>query len=582
MKVHDFGLNPERQRLFSPQGQAFPFPTNGATFPMGPTPTSPTRQAEGKWQDGQLWVRDLGGQDTYINGEPVKPGQWTPLPAQASLGLGDPTQGKLVLGVGAPNGLDTSRQPTHYRLRLSDGTTREIGQMMKVGRRSDNDLALNNPTVSRQHAYLSGRPGSLMVYDDASTQGTFINGERIEAKKWLEVPLGAELRFGTEPVSFEAEKPIVMSFYGDGSTPDIAEYVKGQPGWLEPALQQTGAPVMVRGAVAQGSGLKALGYTALPAVMAGATALSVGVGVAALSGPAGPVVALMEGAIALGAGAVTYQLRHMFKGGLTAIKERVKGAAEWMRPWAHVQTRVIDKGPKMSQFQQLWAENTRAYPQARHIVYVSGHGDQKSAAGLRYDELGQTVQGAEMIMLDACNRGQLESLSKLTNSAQVAIASEHRVNGLGFPMDQMFGRHEFARDPRKLAADMVESSSHSQRAKSLVAVDLQVMKNQLLPGLDALGPALLGQADLRKQIKTALKESQRSDTGRINKKIDLGNFLARLAQIPGLQQACPQLNATRASFDQTVLAMMGEGTVTFDRRPDSQLPAGWAQFLKDI
>ncbi len=582
MKVHDFGLNPERQRLFSSQGQAFPFPTNGSTFRMGPTPTSPTQQAEATWRDGQLWVRDLGGQDTYINGEAVKAGEWTALPAQASLGLGDPAQGKLVLGVGGPTGLDAVKQPTHHRLRLSDGSTREIGQMMKVGRRSDSDLALSNPTVSRQHAYLSGRPGSLMVYDDGSTQGTFINGERIEAKKWLEVPLGAELRFGTEPVSFEAEKPIVMSFYGDGSTPDIARYVKGQPGWLEPALQRTAAPVMVRGAVAQGSGLKAAGYTALPALTAAAGVAALAVGISALAGPAGPVLALLEGAVAVGAGAISYQMRHMFKGGLTAIKERVKGAADWMRPWPHVQTRVIDKSPKMSQFQQLWAENTRAYPHARHVVYVSGHGDQKSAAGLAYAELGQTVRGAEMIMLDACNGGQLESLSKLTNSAQVAIASEHQVNGLGFPMDRMFGRSEFARDPRKLAAEMVEASSHSQRAKSLVAVDLQVMKNRLLPGLDALGPALLSQADLRKQIKSALKESQRSDTGRLNKKIDLGNFLARLAQIPGLQQACPQLNATRASFDQTVLAMMGEGTITFDRRPDSQLPAGWAKFLKDI
>ncbi|MBS2038265.1 FHA domain-containing protein [bacterium] len=582
MKVHEFGLRPERQRLFSHQGEGYSFPVDGTPFRLGRRPDSPQQQAEARWEDGQLFVRDLGGQDTYINGQPVKSGEWTVLPPQARLALGDSHQDSLVLGVGAPAGLDSASQPTRYRLRLSDGRTQELQASMKVGRRTGNDLTLSHPSVSREHAFLQAGRGSLKVYDNASTQGTYVNGERLEAKKWVEVPLGAELRFGQEPVSFEAEKPLLVSFYGDGSTPDIAEYVKAQPSRLEPALERAGAPVMVRGAVAQGSIVKAAAYTALPALTATAMVAAGVVAGVALTGPAGPVLALVEGAVALGAGTITYQLRHLFKGGMGALKERAKGVAEWMRPWAHVQTKVINQGPRLEQFQDLWKTSLSSFPSARHVVYVSGHGTQKSAAGLNFADLGQSVRGAEMMVLDACNGAQLESLSKLTESAQVAIASEHKVNGAGFPIQQMFGQSEFARDPRKLAADMVQASSHYRRADSLVAVDLAQLKHQLLPGLNALGPALLELPGLRKQMKSALKESQRSDTGFLQQKVDLGNFLARLNRIPGLSQACPELKAVSESFDRTVLAMMGQGTLTFDRRPDSQLPEGWVKFLKAI
>ena len=584
MKVSksDFGLNPARQRLFNGQGQAFPFPTDGTVFAMGSTPQSPTQQADAKFANGQLWLRDRGAKDTFVNGEAIDQGKWVAVPERARIGLGNPCNNSLVLGVGRPQGVGGSQQPARYRLRLADGQLRDLPQIVLVGRQSDCGLQLSDPTVSRQHAWLAGGPGSLKVYDVGSTQGTTIDGQRIEPKQWHSVPLGAELRFGNEPVIFEAEKPLLISYYGDGSTPDIAAYVKCQPGNLEPSLAKTGAPVMVRGAVAQGGTLKALAYTAAPALMAGATAASLAVAGAAMAGSGGPVLALLEAGVGIASGALTYQLRHFWKGGLTSLKEKARGFADWMRPWSHVQTKVISKSPKMSQFQQLWAENQRAFPSARHVVYISGHGDQKSAAGLYYKEIAQTVQGAEMIMLDACNGAQLESLSKLTDSAQVAIASEHKVNGLGFPMDMMFARPHLPQDPRQLAAEMVESTSHVQRAESLVAIDLPALKTKLLPALDGLGPALLQQRDFKKQIKAALKESERSDTGRLSPKVDLGSFLAGLAEIPGLQHACPQLNAARSSFDQTVLAMMGAGTLTFDLRPDKQLPEGWRQFLKKL
>jgi hypothetical protein len=54
------------------------------------------------------------------------------------------------------------------------------GRRLNVGRASDNDLTLNDNSVSKIHgALLMTAEGSLLVADTGSTNGTFINGRRI-------------------------------------------------------------------------------------------------------------------------------------------------------------------------------------------------------------------------------------------------------------------------------------------------------------------------------------------------------------------------------------------------------------------
>jgi FHA domain/FhaA, N-terminal domain len=72
------------------------------------------------------------------------------------------------------------------RVTLAHGT-REIhlifkpgGRRLSVGRASDNDLQLNDNSVSKIHAaLLMTSEGTLLVADIGSTNGTFINGRRI-------------------------------------------------------------------------------------------------------------------------------------------------------------------------------------------------------------------------------------------------------------------------------------------------------------------------------------------------------------------------------------------------------------------
>ncbi|HLE63201.1 MAG TPA: FHA domain-containing protein [Pyrinomonadaceae bacterium] len=54
------------------------------------------------------------------------------------------------------------------------------GRRLNVGRVADNDLVLNDASVSKIHAALMmNQQGTLMVADTGSTNGTYINGRRI-------------------------------------------------------------------------------------------------------------------------------------------------------------------------------------------------------------------------------------------------------------------------------------------------------------------------------------------------------------------------------------------------------------------
>ncbi|HSK63562.1 MAG TPA: FHA domain-containing protein, partial [Pyrinomonadaceae bacterium] len=54
------------------------------------------------------------------------------------------------------------------------------GRRLNVGRASDNELTLNDASVSKIHAaLLMTAEGSLLVADTGSTNGTHINGRRI-------------------------------------------------------------------------------------------------------------------------------------------------------------------------------------------------------------------------------------------------------------------------------------------------------------------------------------------------------------------------------------------------------------------
>jgi hypothetical protein len=51
--------------------------------------------------------------------------------------------------------------------------------IMSIGRRTDNDIVVDSPAVSRQHAQLRWRYGRFVIYDLGSRGGTAVNGQPV-------------------------------------------------------------------------------------------------------------------------------------------------------------------------------------------------------------------------------------------------------------------------------------------------------------------------------------------------------------------------------------------------------------------
>lgn len=94
------------------------------------------------------------------------------------------------------------------------GDVREIplslkpgGRRVSVGRVADNEITLNDTSVSKIHAAITlNQQGTLLVADTGSTNGTFINGRRISYGEARQIEDGDVVGFGDVEVRFRKEE----------------------------------------------------------------------------------------------------------------------------------------------------------------------------------------------------------------------------------------------------------------------------------------------------------------------------------------------------------------------------------------
>jgi len=80
----------------------------------------------------------------------------------------------------------------------------EEGKRLSVGRTKENDVALAHTSVSKMHAsLLLNSEAKLVVADTGSTNGTYLNGERIAYGKAIEVFASDTIKFGAIDVELE-------------------------------------------------------------------------------------------------------------------------------------------------------------------------------------------------------------------------------------------------------------------------------------------------------------------------------------------------------------------------------------------
>ena len=65
---------------------------------------------------------------------------------------------------------------------------------MTLGRRADQDIMIPEATVSGTHAVFRWQSGSWLIEDLGSTNGTFLDRERVSTR--TKVPLGVPVRVG--------------------------------------------------------------------------------------------------------------------------------------------------------------------------------------------------------------------------------------------------------------------------------------------------------------------------------------------------------------------------------------------------
>lgn len=81
----------------------------------------------------------------------------------------------------SPVAADTPPAALHAFLILEGRHTVPLTEpLITLGRRLNNPIILDSPSVSRAHAQLRLRYGRYVIYDLGSTGGTFVNGQRVE------------------------------------------------------------------------------------------------------------------------------------------------------------------------------------------------------------------------------------------------------------------------------------------------------------------------------------------------------------------------------------------------------------------
>lgn len=108
----------------------------------------------------------------------------------------------IVSAVQREPSLGDGRTPT--RLRWNNALFILAGDVIRIGRATENEIVISARGVSRAHCRLTRRDGKLILEDVGSTNGTLVNGRRLTSP--YTVSVGDELRLSEERLVFEDDE----------------------------------------------------------------------------------------------------------------------------------------------------------------------------------------------------------------------------------------------------------------------------------------------------------------------------------------------------------------------------------------
>ncbi|HSJ52338.1 MAG TPA: FHA domain-containing protein, partial [Anaerolineae bacterium] len=143
--------------------------------------------------------------------------------------------------------------------------------VVRIGRGSMNEITIQDNQSSRQHAEITRQGDQLIVRDMGSTNGTFVNGERITGSRTLRP--GDQLRIGETTFGFEAAPlgatPVTAGGWDSNLMEDTGRVpATGRPKWLVWGL--AALIVLLLAGAAAAAALLLKGDDATPTAVAGA------------------------------------------------------------------------------------------------------------------------------------------------------------------------------------------------------------------------------------------------------------------------------------------------------------------------
>ena len=134
--------------------------------------------------------------------------------------------------------------PGYWRLHGPGGVIQTLGELCRVGRSEGNELQIQDDHVSRHHAELAVKSGTVWLRDLGSSNGTYVNGERVrgacrlfhgdeirfDALGWQLVGEGGDLTpvRKTDPAARQAPFAAPRR-HSDGSPTDTTEIAAVEP-----------------------------------------------------------------------------------------------------------------------------------------------------------------------------------------------------------------------------------------------------------------------------------------------------------------------------------------------------------------
>lgn len=124
------------------------------------------------------------------------------------------------------------------------------GEQLTIGRDSSNGVAINDAEVSRKHSRLTFQGGKFVIDDLGSTNGTFVNGQRLAGPVVLKagdvVSLGEQIVLMYDAINADSGATVAVSRKAVQSAPPVQSYSPpAAPTYSAPPQQRNMTPIFI-------------------------------------------------------------------------------------------------------------------------------------------------------------------------------------------------------------------------------------------------------------------------------------------------------------------------------------------------